>query len=191
MKFILFIFLTCSLHAELVDIQTIIPGIQVDLKYATEDNFTGQVVYDFNCCLLVQEAAFCLMDVQTELETVGLGLKVWDGYRPMEAQWKFWELVPDERYVSDPRKGGRHTRGTAVDLTLVTKEGEELPMPSAFDDFSEKAHRDYMGASLEATQNRDFLQEVMERHGFQGLPSEWWHFDLEGWGDYPPLDYQP
>lgn len=177
--------------SELVDIQLFIPNIQVDLKYATPDNFTGQVVYDFQCCLLVKEAALHLREVQEELESMGLGLKVWDGFRPMAAQWKFWELVPDERYVSDPRKGGRHTRGTAVDLTLITKEGQELTMPSEFDDFSEKAHRDYMGASLESIQNRELLQEVMERHNFKGMPSEWWHFDLVGWKDFPPLDYNP
>lgn len=177
--------------AELVDLQSFIPQIQVDLKYATKDNFTGQIVYNFNCCLLIKEAALKLRDVQTELESIGLGLKVWDGFRPVAAQWKFWELVPDERYVSDPRKGGRHTRGTAVDLTLITKDGQELLMPSDFDDFSEKAHQDYMGASDEAIKNRQFLRDIMERHGFIGLATEWWHFDLIGWKNYPPIDITP
>jgi D-alanyl-D-alanine dipeptidase len=174
--------------SELVDIQLFIPQIQIDLKYATTDNFTGQIVYNFNCCLLLKETALRLRDVQADLETVGLSLKVWDGFRPMAAQWKFWELVPDERYVGDPRKGGRHTRGTAVDLTLITKDGQELLMPSDFDDFSEKAHQDYMGASNEAIKNREFLREVMERHGFIGVPTEWWHFDLIGWKNYPPIE---
>ncbi len=177
--------------SELVDIQSFVPNIQVDLKYATPDNFTGQIVYNFHCCLLLKEACLRLRDVQAELETVGLGLKVWDGFRPVAAQWKFWELVPDERYVSDPRKGGRHTRGTAVDLTLITKDGQELVMPSEFDDFSEKAHQDYLGASDEAIKNREFLREVMERHGFTGLPTEWWHFDLMGWQNCPPIDFFP
>lgn len=177
-----------SKTSELVDIQQLIPNIQIDLKYATEDNFTGQVVYNFNQCLLVKEAALKLKAVQEELETLGLGLKVWDGFRPMSAQWAFWNLVPDERYVSDPRKGGRHTRGTAVDLTLITADGQELPMPSAFDDFSEKAHRDYLGASEEALRNRSLLETVMEKNGFVGLPSEWWHFDLADWKDYAPLE---
>ena len=174
--------------SELVDIQTFVPTIQVELKYATPDNFTGQIVYDFDHCFLVKEAALLLREAQEELEAVGLGLKVWDGYRPMAAQWKFWELVPDERYVSDPRKGGRHTRGTAVDLTLVGPDGEELMMPSLFDDFSEQAHRNYMGGTDEAISNRELLQEVMERHGFSGLPTEWWHFDLIGWENFPPMD---
>lgn len=174
--------------SELVDIQSFIPNIQVDLKYATADNFTGQIIYDFHCCLLIKETALNLREVQSELESMGLGLKVWDGFRPTAAQWKFWELILDERYVSDPRKGGRHTRGTAVDLTLITKEGQELLMPSDFDDFSVKAHRDYSEASPEAIQNRELLQKVMERHGFEGLPTEWWHFDLIGWQNYPPIE---
>lgn len=176
---------------ELVNIQAVIPNIQVDLKYATSDNFTGQIVYEFCHCFLLKEAALKLAEVQAELDARGLGLKIWDGFRPVASQWKFWELFPDERYVSDPRKGGRHTRGTAVDLTLVTKEGQELLMPSAFDDFSEKAHRDYQGASEEAIRNRELLQDVMQRHGFVGLPTEWWHFDFIGWQEFPPIDWTP
>ena len=179
---ILWTVISVQLQARLVDIQSLIPTVQVDLKYATTDNFTGQVVYDFSQCLLEEETALRLCKVQQELETVGLGLKIFDGFRPMAAQWKFWELIPDERYVSDPRKGGRHTRGTAVDLTLVTRGGIELKMPSPFDDFSEKAHRDYTGADPEEITNRELLQSVMEKHGFEGLPTEWWHFDLIGWG---------
>ncbi|OGN55396.1 MAG: hypothetical protein A3D96_03875 [Chlamydiae bacterium RIFCSPHIGHO2_12_FULL_44_59] len=176
---------------QLVDTRSFIPQIQVELRYATADNFTGQVVYNFQQCLLLKETALHLRDIQAELEISGLGLKIWDGFRPMAAQWKFWELVPDERYVGDPRKGGRHTRGTAVDLTLVTKEGKELPMPSAFDDFSEKAYQDYMGATPEEIANRETLRTIMEKHGFEGVPTEWWHFDLIGWEDYPPLDIFP
>lgn len=175
---------------KLVDIQSIIPQVQVDLKYATPDNFTGKVVYNFSHCLLLEEVALRLRDVHAELEAIGLGLKIWDGFRPIEAQWKFWEIMPDERYVSDPRKGGRHTRGTAVDLTL-TKDGEELPMPSAFDDFSEKAHRNYSGATVESIKNRELLQTVMEKHGFVGIPSEWWHFDLAEWENFQPIDVTP
>lgn len=172
---------------QLVDVRSFIPQIQVELKYATADNFTGQVVYHFQQCLLLKETALRLRAIQEEIESMGLGLKIWDGFRPISAQWKFWELVPDPRYVADPREGGRHTRGTAVDLTLVTKEGKELPMPSAFDDFSEKARQDYMGASQEEIANRELLRTVMEQHGFVGICEEWWHFDLIGWKNYPPL----
>jgi len=176
---------------KLVNVLSFIPNIRIDLKYATADNFTGRKVYSFRDCFLCEEAAVKLAAVQAELELMGLGLKVWDGFRPMAAQWKFWELVPDKRYVSDPRKGGRHTRGTAVDVTLVTKEGKELLMPSGFDDFSERAHQDYQGASKEEIQNREFLRKIMEKHGFEGIFSEWWHFDLIGWKDHPPIDWTP
>lgn len=173
---------------QLIDIQSIIPAIQVDLKYATEENFTGQILYDFHQCFLLKETALRLKEVQEELEPMGLGLKIWDGFRPMAVQWKFWELIPDERYVADPRKGGRHTRGTTVDLTLITKGGKELPMPSPFDDLTEKAHQDYMGATEEEISNRELLKRVMEKHGFKGMETEWWHFDLVGWENHPPLD---
>jgi D-alanyl-D-alanine dipeptidase len=184
------------LHAEeskqrLVDVEMFIPEIRVELKYATKDNFTNEIVYDFDRCYLLEEAAIRLREVQRELESQGLGLKIWDGLRPTSAQWKFWELMPDERYVSDPRKGGKHTRGTSVDVTIVNKDGEELPMPSSFDDFSEKAHRDYLGASPDEIRNRELLQSVMERNGFKGLPTQHWHFDLIGWENYPPIDEIP
>lgn len=175
-------------NPKLVDVRSFAPTIEVDLKYATADNFTGEVVYDFQDCLVCKEVAEKLGEVQSELQEKGLGLKIWDGFRPMAAQWKFWELVPDERYVSNPLKGGRHTRGTAVDLTLVTADGKELLMPTAFDDFSEKAHRDYQGASEEALANRKILQDVMEKHGFVGFEGEWWHFDLASWESFLPIE---
>ena len=100
-----------------------------------------------------------------------------------------WEVCPDSRYVYPPEKGGKHTRGTTVDLTLVNfKTGKELEMPTSFDDFTEKAHTDFMGHSKEVIENRRILQEAMEKFGFKGIPREWWHFDIEGWQDYPALD---
>ena len=175
---------------ELVDIQEKIPSICVGLRYASYDNVIGRILYKINRCYVLAPTAEALEKVQQDLAKIGLGLKVWDGYRPLSIQWRFWHYLPDEHYVADPRKGGRHTRGTAVDVTLVTKDKQELPMPSDFDDFTPKAHRGYMGASQEAIQNRQLLQEVMEKNGFIGLPTEWWHFDLEGWEKYPPLDVQ-
>jgi zinc D-Ala-D-Ala dipeptidase len=183
-------FLGKKMNSKLIDVKVAIPRIQVDLKYASKNNFTGQAVYNFKHCLLREETILKLMNVQTELETMGLGLKIWDGYRPIEAQWKFWQLFPDERYVANPRKGGVHTRGTAVDVTLITKEGVELSMPSHFDDFSEKSHRNYMKATKEEITNRDLLQKVMEKNGFIGEQCEWWHFNLVGWENYPPIDVQ-
>ncbi len=193
MKNSLFLFLLfiSPAFADLVDLKEVSPNILIDLRYATSDNFTGQIIYDFSSCLVQRPVATQLDLVQKELEKIHLGLKVWDGYRPMYAQWKFWEIVPDERYVSNPTKGGRHTRGTAVDLTLVTLDGKELPMPTAFDDFTEKAHRAYMELPQEVLHNRSLLQTVMEKHGFIGMPTEWWHFDLVGWEEYDPIEDFP
>ncbi len=174
--------------ADLVDVQQVVPDIVVDLKYATPDNFTGQVLYEVPRCFLRRATAERLARVQARLRKRGLGLKIWDGYRPRSVQWKMWELVPDSRYVADPRKGSRHNRGAAVDVTLVDSTGRELEMPTGFDDFTEKAHRDYQGGSQRARQNRDLLEAVMRSEGFVPLPTEWWHFDDPDWRSYDLLD---
>ena len=172
---------------DLVEIEQINPKIIIDLKYATPHNFTKEVVYTFKKCYLKKRVAQQLSRVQIDLESIGLGLKVWDGYRPMSAQQRFWELVPDPRYVSPPGKGGRHTRGTAIDLTLIDKEGKELLMPTAYDDFSIKAHRNYFKLPQISIKNRNILQHYMIKHGFTGLSTEWWHFDYQSWRKFPPI----
>jgi len=99
-----------------------------------------------------------------------------------------WELVPDSRYVADPRKGSRHNRGAAVDVTLVDSSGNELLMPTAFDDFTERASRSSPDAPPEALRHRALLEQAMSSEGFLPLPSEWWHFDDPEWQKYPLLD---
>jgi len=172
---------------ELVPLQLVNPRIQQEMRYASANNFTKKVVYSFNACWLQPQAAERLARVQQELESQQLGLKVWDCFRPIAAQQRFWDLVPDPRYVSPPGKGGLHTRGTAIDLTLVDAQGNEMTMPTAFDDFSPKAHREAPDTPAMAKLNSQILQRAMEKHGFVGLDSEWWHFDLKNWKDYPPL----
>lgn len=148
-----------------------------------------------------KKAANALKKVQSELEKKGLSLKIWDGYRPLSAQQKFWDLVQDERYVSNPAiNKGRHTRGTAIDLTLVKKNKhsdgstsyDELDMPTLFDDFSERAFSTATkGISNKQQANRKLLHEIMIRHGFENYEFEWWHFDWAGWKNdekYPALD---
>ena len=126
--------------------------------------------------------------VQKVFEKWGMGLKIYDGYRPLPVQQKMWDLIHDERFVSNPAVNeGRHTRGTAVDVTLVDKRGRPLPMPSDFDEFSPRAAVNYRGGSTEERRNRDLLQRVMTRHGFLSYSDEWWHFDFRGWGQYPPM----
>ena len=172
----------------LVELPAAAPGVRLDLRYATADNFTKTAVYPAARCLLRPEAAAALARVQAALAAQGQGLKLWDCYRPLSVQRRFWALVPDPRYVADPKKGSRHNRGAAVDATLVDAAGRELEMPIAFDDFSERAHRGAAGASPAAAANAARLEAAMAREGFTGLPTEWWHFDLKGWERFPLLD---
>ncbi|MFH2204478.1 MAG: M15 family metallopeptidase [Elusimicrobiota bacterium] len=171
-----------------IDISELDPSIAVDIRYATADNFTRTVLYPVNRCALRRRAAQALVQVQKELRSGGLGLKVWDCYRPLSIQNKLWELVPDPRYVADPKRGSRHNRGAAVDATLVDRSGRELEMPTGYDDFSERAHRDYAAAAPAARKNSEQLARVMEKHGFTGLRTEWWHFDFAGWREYDVED---
>lgn len=172
----------------MVDITKVNSSIKVDCVYATDNNFTGKVIYKESKCYALKEVAQKLDLIQKELEKRGLGLLIWDAFRPLPAQKKLWEICPDEKYVSNPAKGGRHTRGTAIDLTLVDSKGNLLEMPTGFDDLSKKAWSDNNECSFEAKKNRALLKEVMEKHGFKQLPTEWWHFDYNGWQDYPVLD---
>jgi len=174
--------------AVLTDIASAVPGVRLDIRYATKDNFTHAVVYPAARCLLRPEASAALAKVQAELAAGGFGLKVWDCYRPLSVQRRFWELVPDPRYVADPKKGSRHNRGAAVDLTLVDAAGRELEMPTGYDDFSEAAHRASTAGSPAARANAARLEAAMARHGFKGLATEWWHFDFDGWQAFPLLD---
>lgn len=154
-----------------------VPDIQVDLKYASEDNFTGQVVYDFSTAYLRYGTVKKLAAVQADLKELGLGLKIWDGFRPVSAQYRLWEICPDPRYVADPEKGfSSHSRGNTVDVTLVDSEGKDLLMPTGFDDFSALADRDYSDCTAEAANNAEILEILMEKHGFSGYRREWWHY---------------
>ena len=172
----------------LVDIQKINPKIRIDIRYATPANFTHETLYLEARCLLLRQVADKLSIVQQTLEKKGLGLKIFDGYRPLAAQKKLWAKFPVEGYVANPAKGSNHNRGAAVDLTLVDANGRELPMPSAYDEFSERAHRDYMGGTAAELENRRILQGEMEKEGFHGLSTEWWHFDYKDAKKYPVLD---
>jgi len=173
---------------ELIDVQKNHPQILCDIKYATKDNFAGQRLYREAACFLRKAVAHKLAAVQASLEKQALGLKIWDGYRPLSVQKIFWEILPDERYVANPAIGSKHNRGAAVDVTLVDLYGKELPMPTPFDDFSIKAHRDYNDLSEEVRANRELLEDTMVEHGFIPFPTEWWHFDDADWQLYPIED---
>lgn len=173
----------------LIDLEKFIPSIVFDVKYATTDNFTGKQLYPYPKAYLRYPAAVALRNVQKELNQAGLGLKVWDAYRPYTITVLMWDYVQDPRYVADPRNGSRHNRGCAVDVTLIDLEtGKELPMPTEYDDFTEKAHLDFDDLPDDILANRALLIEVMQQHGFDPLPSEWWHFDYTDWRSFDLMD---
>ena len=168
---------------------TIYPPLLQEIRYATIYNFTSKTLYPFPAAYVHKDVAAALQKVQEELMWEGFGLKIYDGYRPLSVQAKMWELVPDERYVSDPGKSkGKHTRGTAVDVTLVDRFGNELKMPTGYDDFTEKAHRFSRKWTQEEKTNSDKLEAIMKKYGFEPFPYEWWHFDFTGWEKYPPMN---
>lgn len=176
---------------DLVDLRRFVPSLRFEIRYATTNNFTGRQLYPDARCFLRRAVAEQLEDAQRELQAQGLGLKVFDAFRPRAVQQTMWSMVPDPRYVADPAKGSRHNRGAAVDVTLVTAAGDRVPMPTEFDDFTERAHRDFADLPDEVIRNRDLLDAVMSRHGFVGLPSEWWHFDATNWAAFPILEAAP
>jgi len=190
---VLVLFLSYSFYGQkdtsLVWINSLDSTIVTDVRYATADNFTGQVLYSSSKVLLRAEAAKKIVEANARLlKEKGLRLKIYDGYRPLSVQKKMWVIMPDDRYVANPAKGSRHNRGCAVDLTIIDKDGNELPMGTAYDDFTEKAHFNYKGLSSEERANRDLLRSLMIESGFEPITSEWWHFDFKGWQGYSILD---
>ncbi len=172
----------------LVELGALTPPLILDIRYATANNFTGRVVYPSARAFLRRDAACALLRVNAALRVRGLQLKVFDAYRPVSVQKILWNVMPDERYVADPKIGSIHNRGMAVDVTLVDLRGGEIPMPTGYDEFSEKAYRDYRKLPAAALRNRAILRAAMEAEGFNGIPTEWWHYDFHGWGHCKVLD---
>ncbi len=173
--------------ADLVDVSTIIPDAVLDMRYATKDNFTGEAVYPRAVCKLHRGVAVRLARAAKLLRAQKRRLVLWDCYRPMSIQETFWKLVPDERYVANPKKGSRHSRAAAVDLALADADGKLLPMPTAFDDFTQKAHRRNALAG-KAGREAKRLETAMKKVGFVGMPTEWWHFDAPDASKYALSD---
>lgn len=163
-----------------VRVRDYLPDIAVDLRYAGTENFTGQAIYDFSDAYLRYGTVEKLAAVQSALAEEGLGLKLWDAFRPPAAQFRLWEVCPDRRYVANPNRGfSSHSRGNTVDLTLVDGAGNELEMPSGFDDFSALADRDYNDVSPQAAENARRLEAAMTAAGFVPYAGEWWHYSDE------------
>lgn len=175
-------------NQDIVDVTSVDSTFVIDIRYATANNFTKHVLYPVARAKLRREAAESLASANHELRQHGLRLKIYDGYRPLAIQWKLWEIVPNPDYVADPRKGSRHNRGAAVDVTIVDSTGSEIPMPTPYDDFTERAWQGYMNLPDDVLKNREMLKTIMMRHGFLPIKSEWWHFDFHGWDQFDILD---
>ena len=162
----------------LVEIVAETEGIVLDLAYATPNNVTGAPIYTRGACFLHPTAAMHL-DRAIELATsLGYQLKIFDAYRPTEAQWRLWDYAPDTNYVADPRRGSPHSRGIAVDLTLVDSNGHNLEMGTEFDDFSSSAHHGNRSISAVAQRNRMIFLGLMSSAGWDFYDKEWWHYQL-------------
>lgn len=176
---------------QLIELKTLIPTLQYDLYYASTKNFTGVRMYPKSTqhTYLRQEPAGALLHVANELLAKGIGIRIWDAYRPFSVTVRFWELIGDERYVANPSKGSGHNKGIAVDLTLVDlKTGAALDMPTAFDDFSVSAHHGFMALPPEKIANRELLRSTMIKHGFLPFATEWWHYYWPGADEEDVLD---
>jgi D-alanyl-D-alanine dipeptidase len=173
----------------LVEITKAVPAIKLDIKYATTDNFMHRVMYAQARAFARAPLVEALKAIQAELKLKGLGLKIYDAYRPYAVTVAFYQMTPDTNFVADPKYGSKHNRGCAIDLSIINlKTGKELNMPTPFDSFKRQAASDYEGLPPEQLQNRELLKAVMQAHGFAALRTEWWHFDFIGWQQYELLD---
>ncbi len=175
---------------QMVELKTLIPSLVYDLRYATKNNFTHEKLYKKgNKTFLRKPVADALAQVQGELNKNGMGLKIFDAYRPYAVTKKMWELIQDDRYVADPKKGSGHNRGTAVDLTIINLQtGEELDMGTSFDNFTDTAHQTFTALPAAILQNRQLLKTTMEKYGFIALRTEWWHYYWNKASDYELLN---
>jgi D-alanyl-D-alanine dipeptidase len=180
-------------EAALVEVVKLDPTIRLDILYATTNCFLHRPVYAQAKAFLQRPAAEALVRAQRALKAKGYGLVLFDGYRPWSVTKIFWDSASAEErrieFVANPRKGSRHNRGCAVDVSLGDLgTGAEVKMPSGYDEFSERAFPTYQGGTPESRALRDLLREVMEAEGFTVYPAEWWHFDYKDWKQYRILN---
>ena len=170
--------------ADFVKVKDYIPDIEVMLMYATDQNFTGEVIYSFTDAYLRYGTVKKLAAAQEALKKQGYRIMIWDAFRPVSAQFLLWDVCPDPRYVANPLTGySSHSRGNTIDLTIVTLAGGEVEMPTGFDDFSYLADRDYDDCTELAASHASMLEDIMMEAGFEPYSGEWWHFS--DYDNYP------
>jgi CubicO group peptidase (beta-lactamase class C family)/D-alanyl-D-alanine dipeptidase len=178
-------------HPELVELARLDPTIKLDIRYASTNNFLGVPVYSQARAFMQRPAADALVRVNNELKRFGLGLLIYDAYRPWSVTKLFWEATPVNQriFVADPKEGSRHNRGCAVDLTLYDlSTGDPVKMTGVYDEMSERSYAKYYGGTSLERWHRDLLRQIMEGQGFDVYSFEWWHFDYRDWRKYPILN---
>ncbi len=176
---------------DLVELIKLDRTIKLDIRYATSNNFLGRPVYKEARAFLQRPAAEAVVRANRVLRRNGYGLIIHDGYRPWSVTKIFWDATPADKkeFVADPAQGSRHNRGCAVDLSLFDlRTGNEVVMPSGYDEMTERSHINYDGGTPEATRLRDMLRVAMEGEGFAVYEPEWWHYDYKDWKEYPILN---
>jgi zinc D-Ala-D-Ala dipeptidase len=167
-----------NIQKKLIDVKKLIPTIVLDLKYNTNNNFTKTTLYEkANTTYLRVQPAAALLTIQNILLQKGLGIKIFDAYRPYDATKLMWDLIHDDRYVANPKNGSNHNRGLAIDLTIVNlKTAQEIDMGTGFDNFTDTAHHSFTNLPQVILDNRKLLKSLMEQHGFKAFDTEWWHY---------------
>jgi D-alanyl-D-alanine dipeptidase len=172
----------------LIEITSATHGVDIDLVYATARNLTGKPIYKTTHCLLLEPAEAALRRAVELASQIGTTLRIFDAYRPPQAQQVLWDFLPDPTYVADLTRGSNHSRGTALDLTLLDAHGEELDMGTGFDAMTIESEHFHPGLRLEVQRNRMLLLGVMHGAGFTHIKSEWWHYELPGSRALPLID---
>ncbi len=173
---------------DFVDVSKYIPDVAIELRYATDNNVTKKVLYEDKTAYLRKATADKLKEANNQFKKLGYRIKIWDAYRPTAIQKVLWSSVSDNRYIANPNGGSVHNRGAAVDITLVDKNGREIPMPTDFDGFSKLADKDYSDVDKEKVKNAKLLESIMVKYGFLSVYYEWWHFNDENWKSYAVVD---
>jgi D-alanyl-D-alanine dipeptidase len=160
-----------------VDVASLDPTIAIDIRYATTNNFMEAKIYDCPACFLREEVAKAILAAHKDLQTQGFGgLKMFDCYRPAPYQQRLWDKKPDARFVTNPKKGSMHSKGGAVDLTIIDTQGNELDMGTPYDYFGEKGYSTYTNLPPEVLKNRRTLTAALKKVGFKDIRTEWWHY---------------
>ena len=173
--------------SDLVELTKLDSTFKLDIRYATSNNFTGRPLYTEARAFLQRPAAEAVVKANRELQQLGYGLLIFDGYRPWSITKLFWDITPKKKriYVADPKVGSKHNRGCAIDVTLYEiATGKEVTMPGDYDEMSERSHPDYKGGTDEQRRLRDLLRRAMEASGFTVYEYEWWHYDYKDWKSY-------